>query len=300
MSAGVCINMAPGVRIKCGLLNTRSLFCSKIFPHVVCSQTRTEVMCLRAAAHSASQHDEKYCIDVVRLRDYEGFVSSLLLPVAARRSSLALRAFNVELAQVKDSVSQKNLGLMRMHFWKSAVEDIYRDEPPVQPVSAELWRAVRKHKLTRRWLLRIIDEREKDMEDRAYRNLQELEAYAENTQSSLLYLLLETLGVKDVHADHAASHIGKAQGIVTCLRATPYHSQKRRVYLPMDICMLTKLKAERPTNKQQLKAAAVKVWKSITRKETQHLVMSMGSRLQSLTAKDLHPSIESNPYIYDR
>lgn len=34
-----------------------------------------------------------------RLRDYEGFVGSLLLPEAARRSSLALRAFNVELAQ---------------------------------------------------------------------------------------------------------------------------------------------------------------------------------------------------------
>ncbi|KAK3552003.1 hypothetical protein QTP70_031608, partial [Hemibagrus guttatus] len=247
MSAGVCVNMAPGFRIKFGLLNTRTLFCSKIIPHNARSQTRTEVMCLRSAAHSASQNDEKYCIDLVRLRDYEGFVSSLLLPEAARRSSLALRAFNVELAQaevsykgknVKDSVSQKTIGLMRLQFWKTAVEDIYRDKPPVQPVSAELWRAVRKHKLTRRWLLRIIDEREKDMEDRAYRNLQELEAYAENTQSSLLYLLLETLGVKDVHADHAASHIGKAQGIVTCLRATPYHSQKRRVYLPMDICML--------------------------------------------------------------
>ena len=32
------------------------------------------------------------------------------------------------------------------------------------------------------------------MEDRAYRNLQELEAYSDNTQSSLLYLLLESLG----------------------------------------------------------------------------------------------------------
>ncbi|KAI5606566.1 NADH dehydrogenase (ubiquinone) complex I, assembly factor 6 [Silurus asotus] len=187
-----------------------------------------EVMGLRAAAHAAPQHDEKYCIDLVRLRDYDGFVSSLLLPEAARRSSLA----------VKDSVSQKTIGLMRMQFWRTAVEDIYRDDPPVQPVSAELWMAVRKHKLTRRWLLRIIAEREKDMEDRAYRNLQDLEEYAENTQSSLLYLLLETLGVKDVHADHAASHIGKAQGIVTCLRATPYHSQRRKVYLPMDICML--------------------------------------------------------------
>lgn len=35
---------------------------------------------------------------------------------------------------------------------------------------------------------------EKDLDDRAYRNLQELEAYSENTQSSLIYLLLECLG----------------------------------------------------------------------------------------------------------
>ncbi|KAM7421616.1 hypothetical protein PAMA_015661 [Pampus argenteus] len=127
---------------------------------------------------------------------------------------------------------------MRMQFWKTAIEEIYRDEPPKQPVSSELWRAVRKQHLTKRWLLRIITEREKDLDDRAYRNLQELETYSENTQSSLIYLLLECLGVKNVHADHAASHIGKAQGIVTCLRATPYHSSRRKVYLPMDICML--------------------------------------------------------------
>lgn len=35
---------------------------------------------------------------------------------------------------------------------------------------------------------------EKDLDDRAYRSLQELEAYSENTQSSLIYLLLECLG----------------------------------------------------------------------------------------------------------
>ncbi|XP_029307734.1 NADH dehydrogenase (ubiquinone) complex I, assembly factor 6 isoform X4 [Cottoperca gobio] len=140
--------------------------------------------------------------------------------------------------QVKDSISQKTIGLMRMQFWKTAIEEIYRDEPPNQPVSAELWRAVKKHFLTKRWLLRIITEREKDLDDRAYRNLQELEVYSEHTQSSLIYLLLECLGVKNVHADHAASHIGKAQGIVTCLRATPHHSSRRKVYLPMDVCML--------------------------------------------------------------
>lgn len=64
MSAGVSTNM--GIRIKCGLLYTRGLFSSKIFPHVVCFQTWIEVMGLRTATHSASQHDEKYCVDLVR------------------------------------------------------------------------------------------------------------------------------------------------------------------------------------------------------------------------------------------
>ncbi|XP_075995137.1 NADH dehydrogenase (ubiquinone) complex I, assembly factor 6 isoform X2 [Genypterus blacodes] len=140
--------------------------------------------------------------------------------------------------QVKDSTSQTTIGLMRMQFWKTAIDEIYSDHPPNHPVAMELWRAVRKHQLTKRWLQRIITDREKDLEDRAYRNLKELETYAENTHASLLYLLLECLGVRSVHADHAASHIGKAHGIVTCVRATPYHSSRRKVYLPLDICML--------------------------------------------------------------
>nr|XP_036851503.1 NADH dehydrogenase (ubiquinone) complex I, assembly factor 6 isoform X2 [Manis javanica] len=108
---------------------------------------------------------------------------------------------------------------MRMQFWKKTVDDIYCDSPPPQPVAIELWK-------------------EKNLDDRAYCNIQELENYAENTQSSLLYLTLEVLGVKDLHADHVASHVGKAQGIVTCLRATPYHGSRRRVLLPMDVCVL--------------------------------------------------------------
>ncbi|XP_070691791.1 NADH dehydrogenase (ubiquinone) complex I, assembly factor 6 [Pempheris klunzingeri] len=236
--------MASSISAKHGLISSKMSFYHalrrKISPSGVCLQRAAEIQSVRAAtgATADSQGSEKYCLELVRSRDYDGFMSSLLLPEEARRSSLALRAFNVELAQVKDSVSQKTIGLMRMQFWKTAIEEIYRDDPPNQPVSGELWRAVRKHYLTKRWLLRIITEREKDLDDRAYRNLQELEAYSENTQSSLIYLLLECLGFKDVHADHAASHIGKAQGIVTCLRATPFHSSRRKVYLPMDVCML--------------------------------------------------------------
>ncbi|XP_048363936.1 NADH dehydrogenase (ubiquinone) complex I, assembly factor 6 [Sphaerodactylus townsendi] len=188
--------------------------------------------------------EERYCMELVRKRDYEGFLCSLLLPAESRSSVFALRAFNVELAQIKDAVTQKTIGLMRIEFWRKAVEDIYRDHAPQQPVAKELWKAIKRQHLTKKWLMNIINEREKNLDDRAYRNINELETYAENTQSSLLYLTLETLGVKDIHSDHAASHIGKAQGIVTCLRATPYHASKGKVFLPMDICMLHNVSQE--------------------------------------------------------
>uniref|UniRef100_A0A8C5LAC7 NADH dehydrogenase (ubiquinone) complex I, assembly factor 6 n=1 Tax=Jaculus jaculus TaxID=51337 RepID=A0A8C5LAC7_JACJA len=150
-----------------------------------------------AATGPSASGSDLYCLQLLRKRDYESYLCSLLLPAESRSSAFALRAFNVELAQ-----------------------------------------AVKRHNLTKRWLVKIVDERERNLDDKAYRNIQELENYAENTQSSLLYLTLEILGVKDLHADHAASHIGKAQGIVTCLRATPYHGSRRKVFLPMDICML--------------------------------------------------------------
>ncbi|XP_032079159.1 NADH dehydrogenase (ubiquinone) complex I, assembly factor 6 isoform X2 [Thamnophis elegans] len=193
---------------------------------------------LAASSQPSAGGEERYCLDLLRKRDYEGFLCVLLLPAESRASVLALRAFNVELAQIRDSVTEKTIGLMRIEFWRKAVEDIYQDNPPQQPVAIELWKAVRRQNLTKRWFMNIIDQREKNLDDRAYRDISELETYAENTQSSLLYLTLETLGVRDIHADHAASHIGKAQGIVTCLRATPYHASRRKVFLPMDICML--------------------------------------------------------------
>ena len=71
--------------------------------------------------------------------------------------------------------------------------------------------------------------------EKPHSTLDALEKYAESTVSSINYLLLETINVRDVRVDHAASHLGKAQGIVTTIRATPFHASKRRVLLPMDV-----------------------------------------------------------------
>lgn len=52
-----------------------------------------------------------------------------------------------------------------------------------------------------------------------FTSVEELEKYTEISTSSIYYLLLKIGGIGDIHVDHAASHLGKAQGIANCLRS---------------------------------------------------------------------------------
>ena len=65
----------------------------------------------------------------------------------------------------------------------------------------------------------------------------ELEVYAENTRSLLLYLNLHLLGIDDQDALTAASHIGRCLGICDIIKKTPYYLAMHRGYLPQDILM---------------------------------------------------------------
>ncbi len=75
--------------------------------------------------------------------------------------------------------------------------------------------------MSKSWFLRIVSAREQYMSNAPYPSLEALEKYAENTYSTLLYLTLQSLPLTSLTADHIASHIGKAAGIVAVLRGLP-------------------------------------------------------------------------------
>jgi len=79
------------------------------------------------------------------------------------------------------------------------------------------------------------DQQEKDVRVIQPRAISDLESYSEETASSLLYLSLEACGLRNHESEHAASHIGKAIGISTFLRATPYHLRSRHCYIPSSL-----------------------------------------------------------------
>lgn len=64
---------------------------------------------------------------------------------------------------------------------------------------------------------RLIQARQRSS-NMMFMSVQELEQYAEISTSSIYYLLVKIAGIDDLNVDHAASHLGKAQGILNCLR----------------------------------------------------------------------------------
>lgn len=134
---------------------------------------------------------------------------------------LAVRAFNIEVARIADVVSNPTIGVMRMQFWRDAINSTFNARPPAEPVAVLLASVLQDHPLKKSWFLRVINARERYLTNPPYTNLADLEAYAENTYSTLLYLTLSAYPLNSITMDHLASHIGKAAGICAILRGFP-------------------------------------------------------------------------------
>ena len=143
--------------------------------------------------------------------------------------------------QIQDQVTQGTIGQMRMKFWHECLESVYDNHPPAQPIAIQLQKAVVQHKLTKQWLKRLVVSREENLNIKSFTSLSSAEDYAEHSVSPVLYLTLECLGVRSVHADHAVSHLGRAQGIVTLIRAIPFNSQRNRVMVPIELLIKHKV-----------------------------------------------------------
>jgi len=182
--------------------------------------------------------DFKYCVDLLRKNDKKKYMAGLLLPKNLQKPYFTLYAFNVETAIIRDSVrGNEQAGRLRLQWWRSAIDAIYAADNgriPKHPVIQLLQESIQEHNLTRRWLDRVIDARESDIiNTEPPSSMAAVEKYAEHTMGSILYLCLESIGIRDDTADHVASHVGKTIGISTLLFAVPHLSASGYVSLPV-------------------------------------------------------------------
>ena len=75
-----------------------------------------------------------YCHDLVRAGDKDRYLTSLFTPDRLRPHLLALYAFNIEIARIRETVSEAALGEIRLHWWRDAIEGIYAGNSHGHPV----------------------------------------------------------------------------------------------------------------------------------------------------------------------
>ncbi|KAI1259072.1 squalene/phytoene synthase [Xylariaceae sp. FL1019] len=172
----------------------------------------------------------QYCITQLKQSDYDAYLIRNFIPKSRQDAYDAFRTLNLELVRLPELVSNPAIGQMRMQFWRDAVNNTFAGRPPREPIMLLLHRVLTRladaspnsnPATIKFWLLRLINTREKYMDNRPFTTLAALEDYAENTYATLMYSTLASLGVQSMHLDHLASHVGKACGIAAVCRGIP-------------------------------------------------------------------------------
>lgn len=184
----------------------------------------------RAISSSSLENANSYCQNLVKQHDFDNYLAGLLVPRMYRDAYFAIRAYNVEIATIKDQMSgNAAAGRIRFQWWRDAIETMDNGKTVAnlqQPIALAMSHYCIKHGLSRRWLERSLDARQRDAMQNQPENLDDLENYAEKGHSSILYLLLESMDVRDENTNFMASHIGVASGLTTLLRGFPHHISK--------------------------------------------------------------------------
>ena len=189
-----------------------------------------------AAHRPTAEHDPgAYCANEVRRFDNDRYLTTLFAPARGRRALMALYAFNLEIARVRESVSEVLLGQVRLQFWRDTIAEIYSARPRRHLVALALADAVRGHDLSRDHFEQLIDARAFDLEDEQPASVAELERYAARTTLPLALLALEALNVQVPAVRDAVRHVGIAWALTGLARAVPMHARQGRLYLPHDV-----------------------------------------------------------------
>src|SRR5688572_600358 len=133
-----------------------------------------------------------YCGQHVRGNDPDRFLLSMFAPPERREALWALFAFNHEIAKTREVVSETQLGLIRLQWWRDAITKIYEGgDVPEHEILKVLAPAILEHNLSRDHFNTLVYAREFDLENVCPANMDGLLSYADFTSTPLMNLALK-------------------------------------------------------------------------------------------------------------
>ena len=175
-----------------------------------------------------------HCEGLVRAADRDRFLTTLFAPAEHRPALLALYAFNLEIARVREIVHEPLAGEIRLQWWNDMLEGERRGEVAAHPVAAALLASVARYRLGPERLKALIAARRFDLDNEPMRSLGDLEAYAEGASAGLIAVAAQVLA-DGLDIGALSHHAGLAHAFAGLLAAFPVHAARGKVFVPLDI-----------------------------------------------------------------
>jgi phytoene synthase len=173
-----------------------------------------------------------HCARLVREWAPDRYLASLFAPRRAREALYALYAFDHEIGKVRYAVTEPIAGLIRLRWWREALEAIAAGRPPAQPVAQALHRALGDFAITRARLEGAIDGRERELEEPPPATLAALEQRLVATGGGITLAALEILDSTAQAALEAGRRVGLSVGFADLLRSLAHDLRRGRLLLP--------------------------------------------------------------------
>ena len=176
------------------------------------------------------------CSALVRAGDYDRWIATRFAPEAAQPHLDALHAFSLEVARVREIVSEPLIGEVRHQYWRDRLAQGGTGEGEGNQVAAALLDTIARFRLPVPALVALVEARSFDLYDDPMPTLVDLEGYSGETASSLMRLASLVLAEgRDPGGADAVGHAGVAYAIAGLVRAVPWHTSRGQVYLPGDL-----------------------------------------------------------------
>jgi len=189
------------------------------------------------AASSEGESGIEYCLAQIRRYDRDRYLTVVAAPEPAAADLAVLYAFNLEIALVRDSVTEPMLGRIRLQWWREALAEVYAGRPRHHAVLESLAALHARRPLTPAHFDRLIDARESEFDEVIPADLAARESYADATSGDLIRLAAEAAGL-DPTADDLATlirHAGIGVGLTGIARAVLYLAQRHHTLLPQSL-----------------------------------------------------------------
>ena len=162
---------------------------------------------------------------IVRQWDRPRYLAMLFAPDGERSALMALHAFNAEVCRIPLIVSDPQVGLIRLQWWRDTIEAIGKGEIQAHPVAMALSEAMSLHHLPLQPLLDLVDAHEHDLYAGLMPDFLSLEEYLGKTSSALIQLAAMILDpASSPTVAEAAGYAGVAYGLAQIVNDPKRHA----------------------------------------------------------------------------